>query len=345
MKYIKMIILSFILLIYGCKEEVKVIDDKPIPITLAKVKKTSLSVPITTSGKVSAGMETILSFKTGGIVKRLFVNEGQEVHKGDILAQLDLSEIKAKVNQANEGLKKAERDFMRITSLYKDSVVTLEQYQNVETALNVAKANSEIANFNLNYSKIVAPTKGKIFRKFVEENQLVSGGTPIIQFGSSTNNWIIKCGISDLHISKVKLGDEANITLDALPSKNIQGKISEIASSANPVNGTFEVEISINEKVKIISGMIADVEIFSSQKENGYLVPIQSFVEAEGNSATLFILSEDKNYVKSVKVEIGEIIDSMILVNSPELELVEVVDNGVEYITDGSKVIIVGKEK
>lgn len=345
MIYIKIIIASFAILFTSCTKEEKVIEDKPIPITLTNVEKASLSKPIKTSGKVSAGIETILSFKTGGIVEKILVKEGESVTKGQILAQLNLSEINAKVSQAKEAFLKAERDYVRINSLYKDSVVTLEQFQNVETALRIAEANLEIAKFNLSYSKITAPRKGKIFRKFVDENQMVASGTPIIQFGSSSENWIIKCGISDINIAKIQLGDKANVRFDGFSNKIIEGTINEVASSANPRTGTFEVEILIKENKNLISGMVADIEIFSSTSEEGYLVPIQSVVEAEGSEGTIFILSGDGNHVQSVKVELGEIIKNSILVKNSQIELIEVVNEGVEYVTNNSKVVVVKQEK
>ncbi len=344
MKNVLIFIICMLVVFWSCNKVEEKQIEKNIPITLTKVEKKEISIPIITSGKVSAQLETILSFKTGGIVKNIFVNEGEKVKKGQILACLDLSEINAKVSQANEALKKVERDFERVNSLYKDSVVTLEQFQNSKTALNVAKSNYEIAEFNLSYSKIKAPANGRILRQFVEENQLVSPGTPIIQFGKTSDNWITKIGVSDKNVSKINLGDKAEIKLDSYPNDIIVGDVTEIASSANPISGTYEIEISFKTDLKVLSGMIAEVKIFTSKKKFGYLVPISAIVEAEYNKASLFILSKDRNSAKKIDIELGEIIEDKVLVNSQNFELDEIILSGVEYLANGTAIKIIDKK-
>ncbi len=85
-----------------------------------------------------------LSFKIGGIIKNIFVDEGQRVYKAQKLTELDLSEIKAQVNQAQSAFEKAKRDLERMKRLYADNVVTLEQLQNAETGFEIVKSNLKI---------------------------------------------------------------------------------------------------------------------------------------------------------------------------------------------------------
>lgn len=342
MKFIMTLSLILSIILVGCEANDKVIPEKIIPVRIANVERTKISVPIKTSGKIYAEQEMILSFKTGGIIKEISVNEGQSVKKGELLAEIDLSEINANVVQAKSAFEKHERDLTRLQELYADSVVTLEQLQNTRTGFDVAKANLEIAEFNLSHSRITAPTNGKIYRKFTEINQLVAPGTPILLFGSSDNNWIVKAGISDLDISKIKLEDSAKIYLDSFPDQIFGGRVTEIAGSANPMNGTFEIELAIEgNNRKIISGMLAKVELFPSELSNVILIPINSLVNANGNIADIYTLSEGKNIAKKISIEIGKIIDEKVLVTLKDSNINQIITDGAEYLIDGAKVKVV----
>ena len=125
-------------------------------------------------GKLASKEELKLSFKTGGIISEIFVDEGQTVKKGQVLAKLNLSEIQAQVNQAILGLDKAERDYRRANNLYKDSVVTLEQLQNTTTALDIAKSNVKIAEFNLQFSTIKAQSLQFQNRLYIGEYKFIT---------------------------------------------------------------------------------------------------------------------------------------------------------------------------
>ncbi|MDX1702517.1 MAG: biotin/lipoyl-binding protein, partial [Melioribacteraceae bacterium] len=154
-----------ILVVLNCSdEESKVDSEKTIPVTLVEIEESPISIPIIASGKVQAQKEIKLAFKTGGVIENLYANEGDQIKKGELLANINLQEINAQVIQAESAFKKAERDYARIEALYKDSVVTLEGYQNTKTALDVAEANLNIARFNQDYSTIVAPTNGRIYK-------------------------------------------------------------------------------------------------------------------------------------------------------------------------------------
>ena len=210
----------------------------------------SKPIALIASGVLASESEMNLSFKVGGIVQSVLVREGQSVQRGQLLARLDLAEINAQVSQARNALKKAERDLQRAENLYRDTVATLEQKQNAETAYEVAQANLEIAEFNQRYATVVAPVTGKILKKMVEPSELVSPGQPLFVLGSSGRQGaqVIKIGLADQDIVQVALGDSANIGFDAFPQRTYPGRVTEVAEAANPATGTFEVELTLDEQ-------------------------------------------------------------------------------------------------
>ncbi|MBK7633850.1 MAG: biotin/lipoyl-binding protein [Saprospiraceae bacterium] len=138
------------------------------------------------------------SFKTGGVIKKTYVKEGDIVSKGQLLATLEMQEINAQVQQAEEGLQKVLRDKNRVGNLYKDSVATLEQYQNVTSAYEVAKRTSEIAQFNRLYSEVRAPISGKIIKQIMYSGEITGPGNPIYAIlGVGKSDWVIQAGLTD----------------------------------------------------------------------------------------------------------------------------------------------------
>lgn len=338
--------LFFVLVLSSCNKDSLAENKKngSISVETNKIKRIKISNPITSSGRIYSSEEAKLSFKTGGILSKLNFKEGQFVNKGKLLAQLDLIEINAKVAQAKDALDKSKRDFERINKLYTDKVATLEQKQNLQTALNISEKNYEIAKFNLKHSSIIAPTDGKILKKFVEINEMVNTGYPIILFGKSGNNWKLKVGLSDVNLVKIKLGDRTEVNFDAFPGKIFTGRISEIGQAANPLNGTFEIEISIDDKENLlVSGFMARVKIFPSTSKKVTVVPIESLIEADELEASIFIPSTDKNSVIKKRVKISHLLDSEVVLFNDLNEFNEVVTAGAEYLKNGSKIRIVKK--
>lgn len=101
---------------------------RTIKVRAVEITDEDVTIPVRTSGVLSSSSEQRLSFKTGGIIESIQVDEGDVVKKGDVLASLDLAEITAMYIQAESGWKKSQRDLKRMKNLYGDSVVTLEQY-------------------------------------------------------------------------------------------------------------------------------------------------------------------------------------------------------------------------
>ena len=134
--------------------------------------------PIDTSGVVATKHEMRLSFKMGGVVRRIYVQEGDVVKQGQRLAEIELTEVGAQVEQARQLADKAERDLKRGENLYADQVISLEQLQDLRTQAAMAAAQFNSAQFNLGYSVISAPRDGKVLRKLAEERELIPAGTP-----------------------------------------------------------------------------------------------------------------------------------------------------------------------
>lgn len=345
MKTIKIIdglLLALILAtIIGCgaKEEEKS-SEQIIPVKVEEVKKSEVIIPVRTSGKLESSRESNLSFKIPGIIKSIKVREGQFVRKGELLASLDLSEIKANLTKAENGFEKAKRDYERANNLYNDKVATLEQLQNAKTALEVAESDLNIAKFNYEYAVIKAPVDGKILKKFVEENELINSGYPVFTFGSGGGNWKMKVGVADVDVIKISKNDSAIVMFDAFPGKEFKANVSSVGQGAEPRTGTYEIELIIeSSKNNFVSGFIGKAEIYPRKKTEYILTPVNAVVEANLNSGFVFIPT-DNNRVKKQKVSIKGFYKNMVAVSSGLTEGEKIVTTGAEYLTEQSVISI-----
>ncbi|MBN1273274.1 MAG: efflux RND transporter periplasmic adaptor subunit [Candidatus Aminicenantes bacterium] len=316
--------------------------DPKVPVVLSHVSVEELSRPIHTYGRLAAKEEVRLSFKIPGIIDKISAEEGRSVQKGQVLARLNLSEIESQVSQARSGMEKAKRDLERVRNLYREKAATLEQLQNVETAYEVAKSRLEAAEFNLRYAVIRTPANGKILKRLAEENELVGVGTPIFFLALTDGDWIVRAGISDRDLVRVRKGDPASVTFDAYPEEPFEARLEEIVESADPMTGTYEVELRIlPQKKRLVSGFTAEVDIFPSEKKTYSVVPIDSLVEAEGQRAFVFTVNKDNTSVTKHPVRIGFLFKDKAAVLSGLEGIEKVVTEGAPYLAEKSKVEIV----
>jgi RND family efflux transporter MFP subunit len=240
----------------------------------------SLSSGVAVSGQFTTDDETMLSFKTGGVISAILVNEGDRIHKGQLLATLNLTEINTQVSQAQFNLEKAQRDYTRTQHLYADSVATLEQLQNAKTALDVASEQLRSARFNLDYSQIRATQEGYVLRKLANPGQVITSGTAVVQTNGAaatadgaetsgrgvgaTSVWLLKVGLSDQQWAMVHLGDKASIQTNALPNQTLTGTVSRKSAQVDPATGSFTADIRLTGivPVTLASGLFGKGEIF-----------------------------------------------------------------------------------
>jgi len=342
MKIVNVIIFITFMIFSGCRNE----PPAPAKEEATRVKTVivipeTISIPIHSSGILAASDEMKLSFKAGGIVSEINVMEGEKVRSGDILAKLNLSEINANVNIAASGYDKALRDRDRIKNLYEDTVATLEQYQNASTALEVAKSNLEIARFNLRHSTIKAPGDGIILKLLVKENELVSAGYPVFLFGVSGEGWKVKSGLSDRDIVRINQGDSAIITLDAYPGIRFPAEVEQIGGIANPLTGTYEIELSLNGSgYRLAAGFIAGVDVFPARRITVLKVPVGAIVDADGETGYIYIVDESESVIRT-RINIVSVTGSFAAVSGISGDTTEIVSEGAAYLKDGMRVKVV----
>jgi len=226
------------------------------PVQMADVVLAGQSAAIHVSGTLGAKDEVTLSFKIGGIVGTVRVDDGAKVKRGQVLAALDQREIEAMLAKARAGAEKARRDAQRVERLFKDSVATLAQWQDVQTARDAAEADLRAARVNHEYSTITAPADGVVLMRIASAGQMVGAGVPVIQFGSNARGSVLRAGVPDRDAVRLAVGDAAEVAFDAVPGKVYRGKVTQVGAAADPRTGVYVIEISLAGVASLPSGLV-----------------------------------------------------------------------------------------
>ncbi|WP_172954211.1 efflux RND transporter periplasmic adaptor subunit [Pedobacter ginsengisoli] len=329
------------LAIIGCSEPKPVQKtDDAIPVKLISSNALTENEPVETSGLLSSEQQSNLSFKTGGIINRIFVKEGDHVNNGQVLASLNMTEVNAQLNQAEEGFNKAKRDAQRTANLFKDSVSTREQLENTQTALVIAKKSLDIARFNATQSTIRANTSGVVLKKLANEGEQVAGGTPILYISSvSTKDWIVKCGITDKDRSRISGNEKVDLNFDVFP-QTITGVVKSLAQGTDAASGLYQAEIRLNPTyARLISGLFAKVKIYPFGKTDLLSVPVDALVEGKNDSAYVYTSVNNRAVKKAVKV--AYLKNDKAFISAGIVPTDQIIREGSAYLTNGAPIKII----
>jgi RND family efflux transporter MFP subunit len=348
MKKIKLLPLAAAMLVlYSCKQEEKAkialeVADV-IPVKIADVSALELPKKINATGLVSTENEAKYSFKIGGVISRVLIEEGQFFRKGQLLATLNSTEISAGVSQSSLNVEKAQRDYERAVNLYKDSVFTLEQLQNTKTALDIAQKGKEAVAFNEHYSKIYAASDGFVSQKLASEGEVISPGMPVLIINETkrNNNYLLKVGVTDREWALINPGQTATVTLDGYADKKIDAFVFRKSQVADRTLGSFQIELKLKLKdLKPAVGMFGKAEIATSYDETGKGVPYGSLVEADGNKAYVFTL-DGPNKVRKIPVTIARVDNQQVYLKEGLDGVKEIVISNSAYLNEKSTIKII----
>ncbi|MEM6321048.1 MAG: efflux RND transporter periplasmic adaptor subunit [Bacteroidota bacterium] len=335
-------------LFLACKENYIESAENKGKVNLPTVKMVNLTlsnepIPIEASGMIGAKAEVNLSFKLGGIIQQLYAEETQYVRKGQLLASLRTNEIDAQVLKAQQAVQKAERDLVRIKKMFADTAATLENVEDLTTQLKVAQSDLDIAQFNQQYAKIVAPVSGKVLKKFVENNELISPGAPVYRIATNKGKgYILKIGVADKDVIRIKLGDRAEVHLDAYPDAIFEANVTEIAEAADPRTGVFPVEITLKSQKErpLRNGFIGKVKLLPSRQANYHKIPMSALVEGYREKANIYTLHNGK--VTKISVRPAFIGDDFFTISEGKLaDINEVITEGAAFVKEGMEVEVI----
>jgi RND family efflux transporter MFP subunit len=297
---------------------------------------------VSASGTLGAKDEVPLAFKMGGVVSRIAVDAGDRVTAGQVLAELDLREIDATVAKATAAAEKARRDAARVERLYTDSVATLAQSQDAQTAREVAEADLRAVRMNRDYAVIVAPTSGVVLTRLVNPGSQVSPGTGVLVLGSSARGIVFRAGLVDRDVVRVRTGNAAVVTFDAIPGRELRGVVRQIGPSADPRSGTYTIEVAMSNAAFLPNGLVGRVRIDATPSPSRRLdgvaaIPADALVEGDKSRGVVFVVDPARGIALRREVTLVGVDGDRVLVRGIDRSA-KVITAGAAWLKDSSRV-------
>lgn len=253
-----------------------------------KVATHTLQNSITATGTIEAVTSVTVGTQVSGIVNKLYVDYNSVVKKGQVIAELDKTNLISELNTAKANLASTESNLSyqsanmkRYQTLYKKGLVSADEYENALVAYRQAKEqvassreNVQKAQTNLGYATITSPIDGTVISKSVEEGQTVAASfnTPeLFTIAKDLKNMQVIANVDEADIGGVAVGNRVNFTVDAYPDDTFQGVVKQVRLEATTTNNvvTYEVVISApNADLKLKPGLTANVTIFTKEQAN-----------------------------------------------------------------------------
>ena len=330
------------------QKELKILNDvifdldenQKLPlVTNFKVTSAPFKHYIEVQGSIDSDKNLKLYPEIPGIIKSIYVKEGQKVSKGMVLVELSNEGIIAQIEQMKLQVKLAGTIYERQLSLWKEKIGSEVQFLQAETNYLSLKKNIDQLKFQISKSKIIAPFDGVIDELIADPGSNVSPGiTPILRI-VNLDEVKVKAEIPETHISKIKINSEVFIYTPVL-SSTVVSKISTVGNIINPNNRNFRIEVVLkNNEYDFKPNMTVKVSINDYKNPNALLVSQKNIIENSANEFYVFKLepldvSQHKFTAIKTFVKLGKISNNKIEVleglNSGDL----IVEDGIRLVTD-----------
>jgi len=347
-------VVAYLLLSGGKKEE-------KVEFETAKVEQGNIQTSITATGTIEPVTSVTVGTQVSGIVSKLYVDYNSVVKKGQVIAELDKTNLISELNTAKANLSSAQStatyeqsNYNRYKTLYDKGLVSADEYESA--LLSYRKAKEQVvtatqsvqkAQTNLGYATITSPIDGVVLSKSVEEGQTVAASfnTPeLFTIAQDLTDMRVIADIDEADIGGVKEGQRVSFTVDAFPDDKFEGQVTQVRQQATTESNvvTYEVVISApNNDLKLKPGLTANVTIFTLEK-NGVLVAPAKALRFMPNEALLKkeetiedveapqkLWTKEGNVFKAHKVETGT-------TNGMLTEIVSGISAGTEVLVDFS---------
>ena len=345
-------------------------EEKQISFSFEKAAPANIQIGVTATGTIEPVTSVTVGTQVSGIVSRIYVDYNSVVKKGQVIAELDKTNLTSELNTANANLASAQSslnyetdNYKRYKTLYSKGLVSADEYESAklsyEKALQTVVSQKEQltkAQTNLGYATITSPIDGVVLSKAVEEGQTVAASfnTPeLFSIAKDLKDMRVIADIDEADIGEVKEGENVKFTVDAFPNDTFEGVVTQVRQEATTTNNvvTYEVVISApNADLKLKPGLTANVTIFTAEKNNVLSVPSKALrytptVETIGKKYKIQdcngknkVWTLEGNVLKAHAVQIG-------ISDGSHTEIISGISNGVQVITELKEIMPEGEDE
>lgn len=327
----------------GGKDNTNKEDDRPV-VSVVKAEAAAGASVLRASGLVAYQREPVLSFKVGGVIDRIAVDEGDFVRAGQRLAWLRSTEVAAGAKEASAALEVAQRNLERTQTLFDKGLVAQARLDDAKLAVERARAGSDAAGFNRDTAVIVAPADGVILRRLAEPAQVTGAGAAILTLGEVQSGLVVKAAFPSSAAARIKAGAPATVTVTDSGGAAFKGRVTRIAGKGDGSTGAFDVEIMIAAPKGLRSGMVAETTIdvagpATAGAAKSVRIPAMALLDARADQGSVYVVDAQgvarRRIVQTAGLQ-GESVTVIAGIEPGEM----IVAAGAAYVRDGAAVAI-----
>ncbi|MCU0643719.1 MAG: efflux RND transporter periplasmic adaptor subunit [bacterium] len=341
----------------------------PVAVEVDSVRYGSIQDTETFTGTVTPIYQYILAPKVAGRVVQIKKRIGDWVRKGEVVARIDDSEYQQAVREAEANLRIAQASLREATSQFALAKQDLERVQSLQekgiaspAELDAAQtnftaqqsrlelANAQVeqreaalksANIRLSYTALVTTEPGFIGERYVDEGSLLAPNAPVVSI-IGIDTVIVQTTVIERIYGRIKIGQTAEVQVDAYPTKRFAGKVARIAPMLQEASRVAKMEVEVtNDSLALKPGMFTKLSVVLAQKNSAQVVPSRAVVSRAGESG-VFVIADSAVVANYIRVRIGIVTSEKTEIISPEIKGL-VVTLGQHLLEDGSPVILPGK--
>ena len=315
--------LALLLALLSCQNESNkpVSSASPVKVKVMQASSSATSESRHFSGTVEESSTTSLSFPVMGTVKKIYVDLGERVTQGELIAEIDPTSIRSSYDAAKSTLEQAEDAYKRMKLLHDKGSIAEMKWIEVQSKLQQARSMEEVARKNLKDCKLYAPYSGVISEKNIEAGQNVMPGVP------------------ETEIANIQKNQKAKIMISALGNSSFEGVVAEKGIVANTLSRSYDVKIHIDHLSKdIMPGMVTEVVLATSDENNYYILPAHVIQLDENNQNFVWVDIDGKATKRTIQC--GKFTSNGIIVLSGINEGDLIITEGQQKVCENTPVTI-----
>ena len=305
-------LLLALIIVAGCgrsegKVETKNKQSQPkkVKVSVITIKPTPVKDVLVLPGETEAWQDVRLASETDGVVEWIDPKEGQSVRKGQLIAKIDVSVLKAALDHAEASFDLADKLYQRRKMLSERKVIANEELDRSQNERTLALTNLRRAKLHYDRGFLHSPVNGVVNYLHVDVGEFVDRGDPVADI-VNVDKIKINVNVPELDVRYFRPGQKAMVTVDAFPGRRLTGTIDFVAYKADPATKTFHVKVLIeNPKREIRPGMIARVAFLRRVIPDGLVVPLFALVD-KGGERIVFVEKDGIAYARTVSIGVIE---------------------------------------
>ncbi|MCX8109324.1 MAG: efflux RND transporter periplasmic adaptor subunit [Verrucomicrobiae bacterium] len=308
----------------GCTKHEPGAQRTPVSPTLVRIAPVESTASVSREvvvGTIKARDRATVEAKVSGRITKLNATLGQTVSAGEVLCELDVQEIKARLDQARAQSEQASKDLQRYANLLSHQAVTRAEYDAVEARSRMAAAAAAEAETMLGYARVTAPFSGVITRKFADVGELAAPGRPIVEI-ENPENLQAEIDIPESLLHYAKPGTKLQVLHDQ-SSSHVEGVVTEVAPAADPVSRTHRIKMDLPRGCGLRPGQFVRVAIQTSESQC-QVVPSSAIV-TRGQLELVFVVTNNIAQLRLVRTgkQVGDRIEVVSGLSTGELVVIE----------------------